>query len=79
MTIPEPTDDALEVDLHDLYDAVYTGLRLGEMSVRKLISRAYHAERLVDQLRARVAELEVRLPRTPTVQEIEAKIRNYTL
>jgi len=51
MTIPEPSNEALAFNLHDLYAHVYNGVQLTQMSVRELISRAYHAERERDALR----------------------------
>jgi len=61
MTIPEPDNETIALDLQVLYAHVYNGVRLGPISVRGLIARCYHAECFAAQLRARVAELEAKV------------------
>lgn len=63
MTIPEPTDYDRLVILKSMYEKISDAKSTAYVPVSRetalaVISRAYHAERERDQLRARVAELE---------------------
>lgn len=60
MMIPEPTADELSYNLCHFYDDNQNTV-FPDRFKNVLISRAYHAEREVAELRARVAELEARV------------------